>query len=73
MIEATDVPVTFKNMEMERYIVTCGVTGKHIPLNDVKYWNCEQQIAYIGPDVIPKDHFYLDIVPQALEITSGQT
>lgn len=73
MIESANILPAVKQAEMEQYTVTCGVTGKSIPLNEVLYWNVERQIPYIGPEVIPKDHFYQDIVPQALETTKDQT
>lgn len=73
MIESTDIHPTIKQAEMTKYTVTCGVTGESIPLDEVLYWNVEWQIPYIGPEVIPKEHFNQDIVPQALETTKDQT
>jgi len=29
--------------------VTCAVSGKNIPLNQLKYWNAELQEAYFSP------------------------
>ena len=31
--------------------VTCAVTGKPIPLSDLKYWSVELQEAYISAEV----------------------
>ena len=73
MIESTDIHPAIKQAEMAKYTVTCGVTGESILLDKVLYWNIERQIPYIGPEVIPKDHFTQDIVPQALETTKDQT
>ena len=30
--------------------VTCFVTGRRIPLEDLRYWNAERQEAYATPD-----------------------
>ena len=29
--------------------VRCAVTGQHIPLEDLRYWNVDLQEAYVGP------------------------
>lgn len=31
--------------------VVCAVTGRRIPLNDLRYWSWELQEAYAGPEV----------------------
>ncbi|MEP2829936.1 DUF2093 domain-containing protein [Parvibaculum sp.] len=30
--------------------VTCAVTGVHIPLDELRYWNVDLQEAYATPD-----------------------
>lgn len=32
--------------------VRCGVTGKPIPLEDLRYWSAERQEAYAGPEAV---------------------
>lgn len=32
--------------------VRCAVTGKPIPLDDLKYWSAERQEAYEGPAAV---------------------
>jgi hypothetical protein len=39
--------------------VSCAVTGSHIPLADLKYWNVEVQEPYATADVSLKR--YLDL------------
>ena len=36
--------------------VTCAITGKHIPVEDLKYWNVDTQEAYIDADAALKAH-----------------
>lgn len=32
--------------------VRCAVTGKAIPLEDLRYWNVDLQEAYISPEAV---------------------
>lgn len=32
--------------------VRCGVTGRPIPLDELRYWSVERQEAYDGPDAV---------------------
>ena len=41
-------PNTFEVLENGDY-VECAVSGKNIPLEDLKYWNVELQEAYFSP------------------------
>lgn len=34
-----------------RYVI-CGVTGEHIPLDQLKYWSVERQEAYVSPRAV---------------------
>ena len=34
--------------------VTCAITGKPIPVEDLKYWNVDKQEAYIDADAALK-------------------
>jgi hypothetical protein len=31
--------------------VRCGITGAIIPLDEVRYWNIDKQIAYKSPEI----------------------
>ena len=31
--------------------VRCAITGKEIPLDELRYWDFERQEAYAGPEV----------------------
>ena len=41
-------PNNFEILEEGDYVV-CAVSGKHIPLNQLTYWNVELQEAYFSP------------------------
>ena len=41
-------PNNFKIIEQGDYVV-CAVSGKHISLNQLTYWNVELQEAYFSP------------------------
>ena len=41
-------PNNFEVIEEGDYVV-CAVSGKHIPLNQLTYWNVELQEAYFSP------------------------
>ena len=41
-------PGTFEILEKGNY-VTCAVSGKKIPLDELVYWNVELQEAYFSP------------------------
>ena len=41
-------PNNFEVIEEGGYVV-CTVSGKHIPLNQLNYWNVELQEAYFSP------------------------
>ena len=41
-------PNAFEVLENGDY-VECAVSGKNIPLDDLKYWNVELQEAYFSP------------------------
>ena len=41
-------PNNFEVIEEGDYVV-CGVSGKHISLNQLTYWNVELQEAYFSP------------------------
>ncbi|MEM6625965.1 MAG: DUF2093 domain-containing protein [Pseudomonadota bacterium] len=34
--------------------VTCAVTGKHIALEDLRYWNVDKQEAYVDAETAMK-------------------
>lgn len=36
--------------------VTCAVTGRKIPLNDLKYWSVDRQEAYADAEASLKRH-----------------
>ncbi len=36
--------------------VLCGVTGKRIPIHQLKYWSVERQEAYGTPEATMKRH-----------------
>ncbi len=36
--------------------VLCVVTGQRIPLEDLRYWNVEKQVAYCSAAAAHKDH-----------------
>lgn len=36
--------------------VRCAVTGKAIPLEELKYWNVELQEPYVSPEVVLQRH-----------------
>ena len=36
--------------------VLCEVTGQRIPLEDLRYWNVEKQVAYCSAEAAHKDH-----------------
>lgn len=40
----------YQVVEPGSYVV-CAVTGEHIPLDELKYWNFERQEAYISCEV----------------------
>ena len=40
-------PSNFEILERGNYVV-CAVSGKNIPLNQLKYWNVELQEAYFS-------------------------
>ena len=39
--------------------VRCAVTGKPIPLDQLKYWNVERQEAYVSAEVSLQRHLQL--------------
>lgn len=39
--------------------VRCTVTGETIPLDDLKYWNVDEQEAYASADIALKRHLEL--------------
>jgi len=41
-------PNNFEVIEEGNYVV-CAVSGKHIPLNQLTYWNVELQEVYFSP------------------------
>ena len=41
-------PNNFEIVEDGEFVV-CAVSGKHIPLNKLTYWNAELQEAYFSP------------------------
>ncbi|SVB84861.1 uncharacterized protein METZ01_LOCUS237715 [marine metagenome] len=41
-------PMTFEVVKNGNYVI-CFVSGKHIPLDQLLYWNVEKQEAYYGP------------------------
>ena len=41
-------PNNFEIVEKGDY-VTCAISGKKIPLNELTYWNVELQEAYFSP------------------------
>ena len=41
-------PNNFEIIEEGDHVV-CAVSGKHIPLNQLTYWNVELQEAYFSP------------------------
>ena len=36
--------------------VVCAVTGTHIPVEDLRYWNVDLQEAYASADIANKRH-----------------
>ncbi len=36
--------------------VVCAVTGKHIPLDELKYWSVERQEAYVDAVAASQGH-----------------
>ena len=36
--------------------VICAVTGKRIPLQELRYWNADRQEAYIDAETATKRH-----------------
>ncbi|MDQ0316720.1 DUF2093 domain-containing protein [Amorphus orientalis] len=36
--------------------VRCAVTGRSIPLDELRYWNVDQQEAYVDADAALKRH-----------------
>jgi len=34
--------------------VTCAVTGRRIPLADLRYWSVERQQAYASPEAVAR-------------------
>ena len=47
--------------------VRCAVTGKQIPLSDLKYWNVDRQEAYAGAEESLKR--YLELRAKAVPKT----
>ena len=41
-------PNTFEVISKGDYVI-CAVSGNHIPLNQLTYWNVELQEAYFSP------------------------
>jgi|TARA_B100000959_G_C14994369_1_gene629489 hypothetical protein len=41
-------PMMFEVVKDGNYVV-CAVSGKHIPLDELLYWNVDKQEAYAGP------------------------
>lgn len=39
--------------------VTCAVTGRKIPLGDLRYWSVERQEAYASPEASLQRHVEL--------------
>jgi hypothetical protein len=37
---------SYEMIEFSTYVL-CAITGKHIPLEELKYWSVERQEAYI--------------------------
>ena len=46
-------PNSFDIVEKGDY-VTCAISGKEIPLNELTYWNVELQEAYFSPIEVDK-------------------
>jgi hypothetical protein len=51
---ATEARVRFAMMDFEiltqGYYVPCAVTGRRIPLDELRYWSVERQEAYVDAD-----------------------
>ena len=41
-------PNNFEIIAQGDYVI-CAVSGKHIPINELTYWNVELQEAYFSP------------------------
>ncbi|MBY0380857.1 MAG: DUF2093 domain-containing protein [Xanthobacteraceae bacterium] len=41
----------FRVLSPGTYVV-CAVTGEHIPLDELKYWNVDRQEAYTSPQAV---------------------
>jgi hypothetical protein len=39
----------FVVMKAGRYVV-CAVSGRHVPMEALRYWSAERQEAYAGPE-----------------------
>ena len=37
--------------------VTCAVSGRRIPLSELRYWSVDRQEAYAGPDAVMSRHY----------------
>ncbi len=46
---------TFEILEAGDYVI-CAVTGKRIPLSQLKYWSVERQEAYATPEAAMERH-----------------
>ena len=42
--------------------VICAISGKQIPIDELKYWSVDRQEAYATPEAVLKRHF-----PEALK------
>lgn len=55
--------VRFSHMEYKVVLpgdyVRCAVTGKRIPLAELRYWNVDRQEAYASSDVALQRHLQL--------------
>jgi hypothetical protein len=53
----------FRVLSPGTYVV-CAVTGEHIPLDELKYWNVDRQEAYASPQAVMQRLYPGAIKPQ---------
>ena len=46
------------------WYVICAVTGEHIPLDTLRYWDVPLQESYKSPDVVPNRYWTQEFEPR---------